>query len=156
MGKKWTKDKIWEFKEMYEDPDICLEEIAQHFNLKLRSVYSTANKYKFKRSFYYQEGYLKCIKCKAILSFDEFHKNKSSYSSRQSKCKDCCSKNSTKKISHHTKSQIDFVINNYSNTTYTVRDIAQHLNITTEQLKNLVARLRKKGINIKYRSEKRR
>ena len=154
--KFWTRDKLWELKEMYEDPDITIDEIAKHFDKPKTSIYTIAFNNEFKRGYYYQEGYLKCSKCEAVLPVEEFHKRKGSYSGYQSVCKECFRemKNSSMRRRIITEEEKQYVIKSYGSPFTSVECMARRLGMTKNQLGNYVSRLRRKGIKIRYINKK--
>lgn len=95
----WTKDKLWELKEMYENPFNNTNEIAEHFDMSLRELYNIAHRKGFVRGAYQEFGYQKCSTCKQILeaNSDNFYANKNYKNGFGYECKPCARKRRMKK-----------------------------------------------------------
>lgn len=154
--KFWTDERLWELLEMYENPDVSTKEIANHFGKSVQSIRAIANANEIKRGFYFDEGLIKCYRCKAVLpaNSENFSREKKTKTGYRNICKECereIKGYSEKRRRRLTESEKQYLIKNYSNPAYTVKDMAEYLGITNSQLIKFVTNLRRKGFDIKYR-----
>lgn len=95
--RKWTDEKLWEFQEMYENPDLTINEIADHFNIAKKTVYLVAHLNEIKRGTYHDEGSRYCPHCGIVLAEHEFYTNIKGRHGYNSWCKDCEKKRAKEK-----------------------------------------------------------
>ena len=155
---EWTKQKLWELKEMYENPDIQVNEIARYFGTTEKVIYRTATYNLIKRGKYQEQGYKKCSRCESVLpaTSEHFHVNNHNKDGLYTYCKECCReiRGVTTRRTRLTEYQKQYIIKNYGNTAYDVKEIAKHLNLTVLQVRRFASNLRKKGIEIGFRLQK--
>lgn len=98
----WTKDKLWELKEMYENPFNSARDIAKHFNMSVRQLYDLAHRKGIVRGIYQEFGYQKCSTCKRVLeaNSDNFYVNKGYKNGFGYECKPCARKRRIKAYKH--------------------------------------------------------
>lgn len=87
--RRWTDEKLWEFQEMYENPDLTVQDIANHYNLTKASIYRIAHLNEIKRGTYHNEGSRYCPHCKNVLAEFEFYTNVKGRNGYNSWCKEC-------------------------------------------------------------------
>lgn len=154
--KFWTDERLWELLEMYENPDVSTKEIANHFGKSVQSIRAIAHANEIKRGTYFDEGFIKCYRCKIVLpaNAENFSRLKKSKTGYRNICKECereIKGYTGKRRRKLTESEKQYLIKNYSNPAYTVKDMAEHLGITNSQLIQFVTNLRRKGFDIKYK-----
>lgn len=84
-----TDEQLWEFQLMYENPDLSVGEIAEHFNVSKRYIYHLAYRNEIKRGYYKDEDSKKCPHCGLVLPIHEFHRNRAGRRGLCSWCKEC-------------------------------------------------------------------
>ena len=84
---------------------------------------------------------------------EHFHVNNHNKDGLYTYCKECCReiRGVTTRRTRLTEYQKQYIIKNYSNTAYDVKEIAKHLNLTVLQVRRFASNLRKKGIEIGFR-----
>ena len=131
---EWTKQKLWELEKV---------------------IYRTATYNLIKRGKYQEQGYKKCSRCESVLpaTSEHFHVNNHNKDGLYTYCKECCReiRGVTTRRTRLTEYQKQYIIKNYSNTAYDVKEIAKHLNLTVLQVRRFASNLRKKGIEIGFR-----
>lgn len=144
----WSDDKLWEFIEMYEDPDISIEEIGEKFGITKNAVYMAAFRNEIKRGRYSDLGLKRCQICKEVLPVEEFHKNRAKHDGLAERCKECDRElhGCRTRRNRYTKEQIKYITGVYGKPGISCKDIAEHLNTTEASIRVLASRLRKKGL----------
>lgn len=150
---KWTHENTWKLKELYEDPDVSVSEIAKFFSVSKTAIYTQAHANLIKRGSYLEQGYIKCCKCKAVLEFDKFSKNRTTKSGHNNVCKECMRKmrGCSKTRKRFTDNEKNYIIKNYKKLGPKV--IGEQLGVKSDSIRRFVARQRKKGIEIGLRRE---
>lgn len=146
----WTMKKIRELKELYSNPAVTNQEIAEQFGVSVNSIHSAARRYNIKRGTWREEGLKVCSCCGGLkpATKEYFHvRNKNQAHILHSWCKECHSEytrtnrvQKQKRLSIDQKQRINFMYGNIK-----AEDIAKELGVKTHQVEYYIKAMQKKG-----------